>query len=67
MSALYLRGLKNRQELVAAVYDACMLLVEVYDTDDILDVYDEMKLPDGYNFRSTASEICNLIAEGSIK
>jgi hypothetical protein len=67
MSALYLKGMKDRQELISAVYDACMLLVDVYDAGDILDVYDEVKLPDAYNLRSTASEICNLISEGSIK
>lgn len=52
---------------IAAVYDACKLLVETYCHSDLLDVYEEHKLGDAYQLQLTCREIVDLIAENVIK
>lgn len=57
----------SRQQHIAAVYDACMLLIETVNDTDLLDIYKTHGLYDAERLRDTCREITNLIAEGSIK
>lgn len=57
----------SRAHHIAAVYDACKLLVDTYNNTDVLDIYHEHNLVDAYQLSSTCREILDLIAEGSIK
>ena len=52
---------------VAALYDACKLIVDTYCHTDLLDIYEDHKLGDAYQLQVTCREIVNLIAEGEIK
>jgi hypothetical protein len=57
----------SRAHHIAAMYDACNLIVETYCHTDLLDVYEDHKLGDAYQLQLTCREILNLIAEGEIK
>lgn len=57
----------SRSHHVAALYDACKLIVDTYCHTDMLDIYEEHKLGDAYQLQLTCREIVNLIAEGEIK
>lgn len=57
----------SRAHHVAALYDACQLIVNTYCHTDMLDVYEDHKLHDAYVLQVTCREIANLIAEGEIK
>ena len=57
----------SRTHHIAAVYDACKVLVETYCNTDVLDIYEEHKLGDAYHLQVTCRELMDLIAEGSIK
>jgi len=52
---------------LAALYDACALIVNTYKETDVFDVYSKEGLEDHINFAATAREIMGLIAEGEIK
>lgn len=56
----------SREHHIAAVYDACCLLIDTYETTDLLDVYEDNNLPDMKNTVATCKEILALIAEGSL-
>ena len=57
----------SRAHHIAAVYDACKVLVETYCHSDVLDIYEEHKLGDAYQLQLTCREILRLISEGDIK
>ena len=57
----------TRQQHIAALYDACHLIVDTYFQTDLLDIYEDHKLSDSHRLQATCREIMNLIAEGSIK
>jgi hypothetical protein len=52
---------------VAALYDACALILDTYKETDVFNVYSDEGLEDHINFAATAREIMGLIAEGDIK
>ena len=52
---------------LAALYDACALIVNTYKETDVFEVYSKEGLEDHINFAATAREIMGLIAEGEIK
>ncbi len=57
----------TRQHHVAALYDACALILDTYKESDLFDVYSSEGLEDHINFAATAREIMGLIAEGDLK
>lgn len=57
----------SRAHHVAALYDACKLIVDTYCNTDMFDLYEEHNLNDPYVLQVTCREIVNLIAEGEIK
>lgn len=57
----------SRQHHVAALYDACALIVDTYRETDLFDLYSKEGLEDHINFAATAREIIGLIAEGDLK
>ncbi len=57
----------SRSHHVAALYDACKLIVDTYNETDMLDIYDGHGLRDAYQLVATCREVTNLIAEGGIK
>lgn len=57
----------SKQHHLAALYDACGLIVDTYRQSDVFDVYSKEGLEDHINFAATAREIMGLIAEGEIK
>jgi hypothetical protein len=57
----------SRSHHVAALYDACKVIVDVYNNTDMLDVYEENKLCDAYQLQLTCREVMNLVSEGYIK
>lgn len=57
----------SRAHHLAALYDACQLIVQSYRESDVFDVYEKEKLDDHVNFAATARELMGLIAEGEIK
>jgi hypothetical protein len=57
----------SRAHHVAALYDACKLIVDTYCNTDMFDLYEDHKLNDPYVLQATCREILNLIAEGEIK
>lgn len=57
----------SRPHHVAAVYDACQVIVDTYNNTDMLDIYEDHKLCDAYQLQLTCREIMNLIAEGYVK
>lgn len=48
---------------LAALYDACALIVNTYKETDVFEVYSKEGLEDHINFAATAREIMGLIAE----
>jgi hypothetical protein len=52
---------------IAAVYDACALILDTYKETDLFKVYSDEGLEDHIDFAATAREIMGLIAEGDIK
>ena len=56
----------SRQHHIAALYDACGLIVDTYRESDLFKVYEEENLEDHVDFAATAREIMGLIAEGEI-
>jgi hypothetical protein len=52
---------------LAALYDACELIVNTYKETDVFKVYSDEGLEDHIDFAATAREIMGLIAEGDIK
>ena len=57
----------SKQHHLAALYDACALIVDTYRQTAVFDVYTKEGLEDHHNFAATAREIMGLIAEGEIK
>lgn len=56
----------TRQHHIAALYDACGLIVDSYRQTNVFDVYSRESLEDHVNFAATARELMGLIAEGEI-
>lgn len=57
----------SRQHHIAALYDACALIVDTYRQSDLFKIYSVEGLEDHIDFAATAREIMGLIAEGDIK
>jgi len=57
----------SRAHHIAAVYDACALILDTYKESDLFKVYSDEGLEDHIDFAATAREIMGLIAEGDIK
>lgn len=57
----------SKQHHIAALYDACALIVDTYRQSDVFKVYSDEGLEDHIDFAATAREIMSLIAEGDIK
>ena len=55
---------QSKEEHVAALYDACLLIVNTYNQSDMLDDYDTSAL-NCYDFMRFARHILNQIAEGN--
>jgi hypothetical protein len=60
-------SLKSKAHHIAALYDACALIMDTYRESDIFDVYSNEGLEDHINFAATAREIMGLIADGDIQ
>ena len=58
---------QTKQHHIAALYDACALIVDTYRESDVFNVYAAEGLEDHINFAATAREVMGLIAEGDIK
>jgi len=58
---------QSKSHHIAALYDACALIVDTYRGSDLFKVYSDEGLEDHINFAATAREIMGLIAEGDIK
>lgn len=58
---------QTKQHHLAALYDACELIVNTYKETDVFKVYSDEGLEDHIDFAATAREIMGLIAEGDIK
>ena len=58
---------QTKQHHIAALYDACALIVDTYRESDVFNVYAAEGLEDHIDFAATAREIMGLIAEGDIK
>ena len=56
----------TRQHNIAALYDACQLIVDTYKQTDLFSVYTKEGLEDHIDFAATAREIMGLIAEGDM-
>lgn len=56
----------SREEHLAHLYDACMLIATTYYGTDLLDGAD-MGLYTPYQFANSAKKVLNQIAEGHIK
>ena len=56
----------SKQHHLAALYDACGLIVDTYRSSDLFNVYSDEGLEDHINFAATAREIMGLIAEGEM-
>ena len=57
---------QSKEEHLAALYDACLLIVNTYNSSDFLDVAD-MGLYTPFQFMKSARNVVNQIAEGHIK
>lgn len=57
----------TRQHNIAALYDACALIVDTYRETDLFQVYGNENLEDHINFAATAREVMGLIADGDLK
>ena len=58
---------QTKQHHIAALYDACALIVDTYRESDLFKVYSEEGLEDHIDFAATAREVMGLIAEGDIR
>ncbi len=47
----------SKQHHLAALYDACALIVDTYRQTAVFDVYTEEGLEDHHNFAATAREV----------
>jgi hypothetical protein len=56
----------SKEEHLAALYDACLLIVNTYNQSDVLDGVD-MGLYTPFQFMKSARNVVNQIAEGNIK
>jgi hypothetical protein len=56
----------SKEHHIAALYDACALIVDTYKETDVFKVYSDEDLEDHINFAATAREIMGLIAEGDL-
>lgn len=56
----------SKEEHLAALYDACMLIAQTYYATDVLDGAD-MGLYTPFQFANSAKNVVNQIAEGHIK
>jgi hypothetical protein len=56
----------SEQEHQAALYDACLLIVNTYNQTDMLDGYDVRGVT-SYDFMAFARRILNNISEGQLK
>ena len=54
----------SQEEHKAALYDACLLIVNTYYQTDMLDLYDTTDVTP-YTFMNFASSVINQIAEGN--
>jgi hypothetical protein len=52
----------SKSEHQAALYDACLLIVNTYNQSELLDCFD---VSDSYNFMKLARKVLNRIAEGN--
>lgn len=57
----------TKEHHLAALYDACALIVNTYIETDMFEVYEQEGLKDHDNFVATAREIMELIAVGELK
>jgi hypothetical protein len=55
---------RSKEEHLAALYDACLLIVNTYNQSDLLDGYNPDDVS-GYDFMRFARMILNQIAEGN--
>ena len=55
---------RSQEEHLAALYDACLLIVNTYNQSDLLDGYNPDDVS-GYDFMRFARMILNQIAEGN--
>lgn len=59
----------SKEEHLAALYDACLLIVNTYNGSDVLDAYSidvgKSELVTAYDFMRFARNILNQIAEGN--
>jgi hypothetical protein len=58
---------QSKAHHIAALYDACALIMDTYRESDVFDIYANEGLEDHINFAATAREIMGLIADGDIK
>jgi hypothetical protein len=56
----------TKEHHLAALYDACNLILDTYRHTDLFKVYSDEGLEDHINFAATAREIMGLIAEGDL-
>ena len=54
----------SKEEHQAALYDACLLIVNTYNQTEMLDSFDVF---DSYGFMKMARNVLNQIAEGQLK
>jgi hypothetical protein len=54
----------SKEEHIAALYDACLLIVNTYNQSDLLDCYSSDDVT-AYDFMKFARQILNQIAEGN--
>lgn len=57
----------SRSHRLAALYDACKVILDTYRESDLFDAYAQEGLDDHINFAATAREVMDLIAEGDLK
>jgi len=57
---------QSKAHHLAALYDACALIVDTYRESDVFKVYSDEGLEDHIDFAATAREIMGLIAEGDL-
>ncbi|NBX50890.1 hypothetical protein EBT25_13410 [bacterium] len=55
---------RSEQEHQAALYDACLLIVNTYNQSDMLDFYEHNGVSP-YSFMTFARNVLNQIAEGN--
>ena len=55
---------KSEEEHKAALYDACLLIVNTYNQSDMLDFYEHNGVSP-YSFMTFARKVLNQIAEGN--